>query len=285
MKIAVSGATGFVGSHLQPFLVQRGHNVIPISRSFFSNPNSQLFEGCDAVVHLAGANIADHRWSESYKNTILTSRTFTTNAVAKAFAGCANPPKVLISASAIGFYGDRSDDILDESSTVGSGFLASVAHDWEAACDPVRDKGIRVVNPRFGMILSKEGGALAKILPMFRWGLGGVLGSGKQWISWIALQDVLSAIMFAIETPTLHGPVNVASPEPVRQTEFAHLLGQLLHRPVLPVPAWSLKLTVGDMAEDVLLASQRVIPSQLIAHKFPFQYPLLEPLLESIVAA
>lgn len=281
-KIAISGVNGLVGSHLRALLSSQGITVVPISREFFATPDPSLLEDCDAVIHLAGAGISDHRWTESYKDLIRSSRIRGTSAVAKALGRCTQRPRVLVCASAIGFYGNRGDEILDETSTSGIGFLPQVARDWEAACEPARDVGVRVVNARFGVILSTMGGALAKMLPLFKLGLGGPLGSGKQWISWVALQDVIAAIQFVIEHEELHGPVNVVAPAPIRNADFVRTLGRVLHRPAfLSVPTFALKLVMGEMADELLLARQRVIPNVLQKSGFKFQFPEIEAALKS----
>lgn len=284
MKIAASGLHGMVGFNLYSQLTSQGENIIPIPRSFFTTPDPSLLEGCDAVVHLAGAGVSDHRWSAAYKDLIRSSRIQGTSAVAQAIAQCSKKPKVLVCASAIGIYGNRGDEELAEGSTSGTGFLAQVAREWEAACAPAHEAGVRVVNLRFGMIVSSSGGALSKMLPIFKWGVGGPLGSGKQWISWVAIQDVLAAIQFAIAHEELHGPVNVVAPNPIRNTDFAKAVGHAVHRPAfLPAPAFALKFAMGDMADELLLTSQRVLPKVLQKSGFKFQYPELEAALKTLV--
>ncbi len=285
MKILVSGASGLVGARLCRQLIAQGDQVIAIPRSFFADPSPSLLEGCDVVIHLAGAGISDRRWSAAYKNLIRTSRIQGTTAVANAIARCTQKPKILICASAIGIYGNRGDEELAEGCMPGTGFLAEVVRDWEVACEPVRDAGVRVVNVRFGMILSLDGGALAKMLPLFRIGLGGPLGSGKQWISWVALQDVIGAIQFAIAHEELQGPVNVVAPGPIRNVDFANALGSVLHRPAfLSAPGFALRLVMGSMADELLLSSQRVVPQRLLSCGFRFQYPDLRVFLRDGLA-
>lgn len=284
-KIAVSGATGFVASALIPFLKSAGHVVMPLGRAFFANPDPGTLAGVDAVVHLAGENISAGRWTRAKKERIYHSRIDTTRQLSGAMAQLPKPSKVLICASAVGIYGDRGDEELAEDSTLGSGFLARVVRDWETACEPAREAGVRVVNVRFGMILSPEGGALAKMLPLFKLGLGGPLGSGKQWVSWVALQDVIGAIQFAIAHEELHGPVNVVAPAPIRNADFARTLGRVLHRSAfLTAPAFALRLAMGEMADELLLAGQRVIPNVLQKSGFRFQFPELEAALNEMMS-
>lgn len=283
-KIAVSGANGLVGSHLCAQLTSLGDTVVPIPRSFFARPDPSLLEGCDAVVHLGGAGVSDHRWTADYKDLIRSSRIRGTSAVAEAIAHGIQKPRVFICASAVGIYGNRGDETLDETSTTGTGFLADVVRAWERACELARDAGVRVVNLRFGVILARKGGALAKMLPPFKWGVGGPLGSGKQWMSWVAIQDVIDAIQFAIAHEELHGPVNVVAPTPIRNADFARALGRALHRPAfLPAPAFALKLVMGEMADELLLASQRAIPCVLQKSGFKFQIPELEAALKKLL--
>ena len=241
--------------------------------------------GVTAAVHLAGANVSGKRWSAAYKREIEESRTKPTFALATLLAGLPQPPSVLVCASAIGIYGDRGDEELTEASaartgTTGSGFLGKVCVEWEAATKPASDAGIRVVHLRFGVVLAPHGGALAKMLPVFRLGLGGPLGSGRQWMSWVALSDVIGAIEFAVQTTSISGAVNVVAPQPVTNLEFTHALGRALHRPALmPVPALALKLAFGEMAEATILASQRAFPARLNALGFPFILPELDAAL------
>lgn len=280
--IAVSGASGLVGSHLCAQLRAQGHTIVAISRSFFASPAPSLLDGCDAVIHLAGAGISDHRWNRSYKDLIRSSRVQSTVAVSRAMAKCVQKPRVFVCASAVGIYGDRGDEVLTEDSGTGVGFLPDVARAWEAACEPARDAGVRVVNMRFGVILAREGGVLSKMLPPFKWGLGGPMGSGKQWMSWVAIQDVVGAIQFAISHEELHGPVNVVAPNSMCNADFAKALGHALHRPAcIPVPAVVLRLAMGEMADALLLSSQRVVPSVLKKSGFNFQFPEIEAALKA----
>lgn len=246
--------------------------------------DTAALEGVAAAVHLAGEPIAEGRWNDAKKLRIQRSRTRGTRLLAEALARLPTPPEVLVSASAVGIYGDRGDELLDEDSPLGSGFLAEVGKAWEAATAPAAGAGIRVVHLRMGIVLARHGGALAKMLPAFRLGGGGPLGSGRQWMSWIALEDAVSAILESLGNSRIHGPVNAVAPEPVRNTDFAGTLGRVLNRPaLLPVPAFGLRLLFGEMADEALLASQRVVPSRLRAHGFTFRHPTLEPALRTIL--
>jgi uncharacterized protein (TIGR01777 family) len=234
-------------------------------------------EGTTAAVHLSGANLAGRRWSSSYKQEILESRVKPTHAIATLLAGLRPKPSVLVCASAIGIYGGRGDEVLTESSLPGSGFLPDVCVAWESATQPASDAGIRVVHLRFGVVLSSFGGALAQMLPVFRAGLGGRLGSGRQWISWVGLPDAIRAIEFALETVSMAGPVNVVAPNPVTNLEFTRSLGRVLHRPTLfRVPAFALRLAFGEMAKATVLESERVLPARLTASGFEFEHPELD---------
>jgi uncharacterized protein (TIGR01777 family) len=241
--------------------------------------------GVDGVVHLAGENIAGRRWSADFKRRILESRTRGTRLLATTLAGLDMKPSVLVSASATGFYGNRGAEPVDESSPSGSGFLAEVCREWEAATEPARDAGIRVVNLRTGVVLSPNGGALARMLPPFRMGVGGVVGAGRQYFSWIALDDLASAIMFALETESLSGPVNAVAPGAVTNREFTKTLGRVLGRPtIFPMPAFAARLAFGEMADEMLLGGVRVTPRALTAAGFQFAYPQLEPVLRQLLA-
>jgi uncharacterized protein (TIGR01777 family) len=239
--------------------------------------DSAALEGVDAVIHLAGASVGD-RWTPPHRRAILESRVQGTTVLAKALAGLARKPKVFISASAIGVYGVRGDEVLDEQSTRGTGFLADVAAAWESSADPAQAAGIRVVHPRFGLVVAAAGGLLGKLRPIFALGAGGVLGNGRQWMSWVALDDVLGAILHAIATPTLSGPVNVVAPTPVTNTDFTRILAHVMHRPAIaPVPAFAIRLLFGDdQAREFVMASQRVQPKALAASGFVFRHPELD---------
>jgi len=290
MRIAITGASGMVGSALVPFLTAQGHTVVPVSRRpapggiqwdpASGTLDAAAFEGLDAVIHLAGENIAGERWTDSRKAALRDSRVGPTRLLATTLASLQRPPKVLISASAMGIYGDRGDAILSESAPAADDFLGQLGAAWEAAAEPARQAGIRVVHPRFGIILTPEGGALAKMLPTARAGVSGPLGSGDQWMSWIALDDVLGVLHHLLAHTEISGPVNTVTPAPVRNRDFAHTLGDVLGRPaVLPVPAFALKLLFGEMAEATLLASTRVVPTALEASGYQFRYPTLDAAL------
>ncbi len=293
MRVLVSGASGLVGSALVPFLSSSGCVVIRLVRSksqtgesaAFWDPESGLVDaarlrGHDAVVHLAGESIGAGRWTAKKKGRIRESRVRGTRLLAESLARLPQPPKVLLCASAVGFYGDRGDEILTEQSARGRGFLADVCQDWEAVTRSALAAGIRVVRLRFGMILAASGGALARIAPIFHLGLGGRLGGGQQWMSWIALHDAVGAIVHALQTSSLSGAVNAVSPNPVRNAEFTTLLGKALRRPaVFAVPRFAARLLLGEMAEELLLSSARVVPEMLTRSGYVFSYPHLEAAL------
>lgn len=296
MRIAITGATGFLGRALSRSLAADGHQVVPLVRQAVTeeavtwDPESgaieaEALEGLDAVVHLAGESIASARWNAERKRRIRRSRVKGTSVLATALAGLRQPPAVLVSASAVGIYGDRGDDLLTESSPIGTGFLAEVGAAWEGAADPARQAGIRVVHPRFGIVLDPAGGALKQMLLPFRLGVGGPLGTGRQWVSWLTRRDAVRLIRFALDTETLTGAVNAATPNPATFRDFARALGRALHRPaVLPVPAFALRLRFGELADAVLLASQRVQPAVLSQAGFQFEAPDLEPALRDLLA-
>jgi uncharacterized protein (TIGR01777 family) len=297
MHVLVSGASGFMGSALVPTLIAGGHTVTRLVRSTPRPGQAEIpwnpvarsigtpaLEGLDAVVHLAGDNIASGRWTAAKKASIRNSRVQGTTVLCEALAQLVKPPKVLLSASAFGYYGDRGETILREESPPGTGFLAEVCQAWEAATAPAAQRGIRVVHLRFGMVLSPAGGALAKMLTPFRLGLGGVIGTGKQYMSWIALDDVLGAIDHALNTEALQGPVNVVAPSAVTNREFTITLGKVLRRPTwLPLPAFAVRLMFGEMGDALLLASTRVAPARLVASGYTFQYPELEQALQHLL--
>jgi uncharacterized protein (TIGR01777 family) len=234
-------------------------------------------EGLDGVVHLAGESIATGRWTAEKKARIRDSRVKGTRLLCESLARLDQPPRVLVSASAIGYYGDRGDEILHEDSASGSGFLAEVCHMWEAATEAASQRNIRVVNLRIGVVLSAMGGALATMLFPFRMGLGGIIGSGRQFMSWIALDDLLGSIAYALRTDTIRGPVNAVAPHPVTNREFTKTLGRVLARPtLLPMPAFAARLAFGEMADELLLSSARVEPARLSAAGYDFRYPTLE---------
>lgn len=280
MKILLTGVGGLVGSALTPLLTAGGHTITRLSHT---QPWPEL-AGHDAVVHLAGENIATGRWTPEKKQRIRDSRVEVTRRLSETVAKLASPPRVLICASAVGYYGNRDDEVLREDSAPGTGFLAEVCRDWEAATKPAVDAGIRVVNLRFGVILSATGGALAKMIPPFKLGLGGVVGNGRQWTSWIALDDAAGVIGHALADETLRGPVNVIAPQPVTNREFTETLGRVLRRPTMfPVPAFVLRLALGEMADALLLSSQRVEPAKLVASGYKFRFPELEGALRHLL--
>jgi uncharacterized protein (TIGR01777 family) len=295
LKIAITGSHGLVGSALKSELARNGRSVIPVVRGEARpgqvrwDPAANRFdatplEGCEVIVHLAGENIAGRRWNESVKEKIRNSRVQGTRVLSEGLAALPSRPNLLICASAIGFYGDRGEEKLTEESEPGSGFLASVVQQWEDACSPARDAGIQVLNLRFGVILSTAGGALAKMLTPFRFGVGGIVGSGKQYWSWIALSDVVGAIQHILGSVEIAGPVNVVSPQPVSNAEFTRILAHVLRRPaILPMPAFAARLALGEMADELLLASQHVLPQKLEASGYQFRQPTLKGALESLI--
>lgn len=323
LAVAVSGANGLVGEPLSGLLRLAGHRVIRLVRHpspadreagplairpeqrqlasgqlpFASDPAERAsvavwqedaecrrLDGTDAVIHLAGKSIAESRWTERVKREIADSRVQPTRQLCESLARLANPPKTLLCASAIGIYGDRGDEVLDETSAPGEDFLAKVAVDWERACQPAVEAGIRVVHLRFGVILSPRGGALAKMLPPTRLGAGGRFGGGGQWWSWIGIDDVLGAIYHCLANPTITGPVNVVAPEAVTNADFTRELGRVLRRPtLLPAPAITLRLALGEMADALLLSSAHVRPTKLAATGYAFRHPRLGECLRHLL--
>jgi len=240
-------------------------------------------DGLRAAIHLSGASVSGHRWTGAYKRKMIQSRVGTTRALVDCLTRLPSPPKTLLIASAIGIYGDRGNEVLSETSGPGTGFLADLCRDWEAAADSAATAGIRVAHLRFGVVLGR-GGALAQMLPIFRLGLGGRLGSGQQWMSWVSVADVVAAVQFLLDSPEIAGPVNVTAPQPVRNAEFTRVLGSVLHRPtLLPAPAPMLRLVFGEMANEALLASQRALPSKLVQAGFRFGHPKIEDALASVL--
>jgi uncharacterized protein (TIGR01777 family) len=296
MKILVTGSTGLVGSALIPALKSSGHQIVRLVRSkpkdaseVYWNPeqgtiNAVELEGLGAVVHLAGENLAAGRWTDEKKQRIRESRIKGTRLLSETLAQLNEKPAVLVSASAVGFYGSRGDEVLTEQSASGSDFLAEVCREWELATQAAAQAGIRVVNLRFGVIFSGEGGALKKMLLPFRLGVGGKLGSGHQYMSWIAIDDAVGAIEHALQNDSLRGPVNVVAPQAATNREFTKTLGRVLSRPtIFPVPAFAARLAFGEMADATLLSSQRVEPERLNEAGYSFKYPTLEAALRHVL--
>jgi len=296
LRIAISGASGLVGGQLVALLSTAGHDV---SRLVRREPRGEdeirwdpqrgeidegELEGVDAVVHLAGAGVADGRWTDTRKAAIRDSRVFGTGLIANTLGSLIHRPSVLVCASAVGFYGDRGEQVLDETAAPGDGFLAEVCQEWEEAAQPARDAGIRVVHLRMGAVLSPAGGALAKMLPPFRAGVGGVLGGGKQRMSWISIDDVLGLVYRAIADDGLDGPVNAVAPKPVTNAEFTRTLGRVLRRPtIFPMPGFAARAAFGEMADALLLAGQRVLPVAALARGHEFRHPTIEEALRHVL--
>lgn len=296
MKVLITGASGLIGSALQKSFREKGWELLLASRKEpksdedvkwdiedgFAEP--ELLEGLDAVVHLAGEGISALRWTDEKKKAIRESRVLGTRSVVEAISKLTKKPKVLIAASAIGFYGDRGDEVMTETSTAGKTFLAEVSKEWEAESRRAEDSGIRTVLLRTGIVLSKDGGALGTMLTPFKFGVGGIIGSGKQWMSWISLDDHIAIINYAIENESLRGAVNAVSPNPVTNEEFTTTLGEVLYRPTfLPLPEFAVNLVLGEMGDALLLASTRVEPRRLEDIGFKFQYPDLKKAVEHAV--
>ncbi len=295
MKILLSGSSGLVGSEFAAACKVAGDEVVPLVRGPSSSPGipwsptdgelpASRVENFDAVVHLAGENVATGRWTPEKKQRIRESRVLGTGLLSRTLAGLDHKPQVLVSASAIGFYGDRGDVALDEESPAGIGFLADVCQEWEAATRPAWEAGIRVIQMRIGLVQSDRGGALPRMLLPFRWGLGGVVGSGNQFCSWIALPDLVQSIRFAIENEALFGAVNAVAPNPVTNREFTEILAKVLNRPsFLAMPSSIIKLAMGEMGEELLLSSTRVVCRKLQFAGFDFRYPDLESALRALL--
>jgi uncharacterized protein (TIGR01777 family) len=297
MRIVVSGATGLIGSPLVAALQQRGTEVVRLMRAPQAASPGALrwdpdrgtidragLEGAEAVIHLAGENVFG-RWSRAKKQRIRDSRVQGTRIVSDALSALAKRPAVLLAASAIGYYGDQGDTKLTEQNQVGGDFLAEVARDWEAATASAARAGVRVVNMRFGVVLTPSGGALGMMLPPFRLGLGGSVGSGNQYVSWIELSDVIRAILHLLDRNDLAGPVNLTAPTPVTNRELAASLGRVLHRPsVMSVPAFALRMAFGAEGAELLQSGQRVLPARLIASGFHFRFETIEPALRHLLA-
>ncbi|MEO8270183.1 MAG: TIGR01777 family oxidoreductase [Aureliella sp.] len=296
-RVAVSGSTGLIGSALCERLITAGHRLLPVVRVKQSEEETgpeksilwdpahgllapQQLNHIDCLIHLAGRSIASARWTAKEKQRIRDSRVRATRLLVEQICQLDTPPKTFISASAIGIYGDHAAEEVDETTPRGDDFLADVASDWEDACQPLVQFGVRVVHPRLGIVLSREGGALAKLLPLFRWMLGGPVGSGKQYWSWVALLDVVSAIEWMMRETSASGAYNVVAPQRTSNAEFTKTLARQLGVPaILPAPAWGMRLALGEMADALLLSSCRVVPRRLLDAGFQFQYPQLGPFL------
>ncbi len=295
MKILISGASGMVAGHLIPILESKGHSIWKLvrgksageneivwsSKEGFSGDEAAKLEGFDAVIHLAGDNVASENWSAEKKKKIRASRIDGTRFLIDELAECDSKPATVISASAIGYYGNREDEVLTEESEVGKGFFPEICSEWESEAFRAREFGARVVMPRIGIVLSPDGGALEKMLTPFKLGVGGVIGSGMQWMSWIAIEDLVGLIVFALENESVEGPINATAPNPVTNETFTKTLGRVLHRPTLiPVPEFAIKLLFGEMGETLLLQGNRVLPKKAELAGYEFQFPELEPAIE-----
>ena len=294
--IVLSGGSGLLGRAVQRALADKGIKTIRLVRGEVTGPDQVIWnpagfgsiaepkrlEGCEAAIHLSGASVAGRRWSTDVRNELVESRVGSTAMLARTLAELRDPPKTLVVASATGIYGNRGDELLDETSSPGTGFLAELCRAWEGATIVAEKAGIRVVHARFGVVLAKESGALKKMLPIFRLGLGGKLGSGRQWMSWISLEDAAEALVFLLGKGNLRGPVNLTAPNPVTNAEFTRRLGYQLGRPAkFAVPAFALRLAFGEMAQETLLASQRAMPSKLLTAGYPFRYAAVSDALRA----
>lgn len=293
MRVLVSGSTGLIGTALVRALEERGDSVLRLVRSASGAPEREVLwdidaqridkdklEGVDSVIHLAGEPIAAPRWTEEKKRKIRDSRVRGTKLLTDALISLEHPPRTYLSASAIGYYGNRGDTVLAEDAEPGKGFLASVCREWEDAAKPAADHGIRVVNMRFGVVLSREGGALPLMLKPFKMGLGGPVGNGRQYMAWITLDDLVSMVLYLLDHDAIRGPVNIVAPEPVTNKEFTKTMGTVLNRPTkLPTPAFAVRLAIGEMADEMLLASIRAVPQKLQDTDYTYRFPDLETAL------
>jgi hypothetical protein len=297
-QVLISGSSGLVGRGLRSRLEREAvacailvRELQPGTSAFLWNPDHFEFReemrrlnGVRAVIHLSGESLAEGRWSREKKQKIRDSRIRSTHSMVELLSRLERRPEVFLSASAVGYYGSRGDEVLTELSASGNGFLAEICREWEEAAAAAIELGIRVVNLRFGVILAANGGALAKMLPLFRLGAGGNLGDGQQWMSWISLSDVLRSIEFCMDCAEIHGPVNVVAPQPVRNAEFTQILAHHIHRPaMIPAPAFALRLAFGEMADAALLSSTRAVPAKLQQNEFVFDHPTLERGLRAIL--
>jgi len=303
MRVAITGSTGLIGSALTRSLLLEGHQVLRLTRGGATSATSPAgdgsesaswdpkagtvqpgaLEGVEAVVHLAGAGVGDKRWTDAYKKELRDSRVLSTRTIANAIAGLDVKPRVLISSSAVGYYGDTGDQVVEESTPAGTDFLAKLSVEWEAAAAPAVAAGIRVVHPRTGLVVSAKGGAWGKLFPLFRYGLGGRLGSGNQYWPFIALADHIAALRFAIDAENVVGPLNFSAPEPLTNREITKAMGRALHRPTLAaVPEFALKIVTGEFAGSIT-GSCRAVPAGLLKAGFAFQYPSIEESLESVL--
>jgi uncharacterized protein (TIGR01777 family) len=298
MRILITGASGLIGKALQPTLEARGHELLLASRSEpkdarhtrwnpdsgFADADLARLEGLDAVIHLAGESVSGLRWTEEKKKAIRDSRVFGTRSMIETFGKLSAKPKTFISGSATGFYGDRGDEVMTESSPAGNTYLSEVCREWEAESRRAEDMGIRTVLLRTGIVLSKDGGALATMITPFKLGVGGVVGSGKQWMSWISLEDVVGIINFALENESVRGAVNVVAPDPATNEGFTKTLGSVLYRPTfLPLPEFAVNMIFGEMGDALLLDSTRVVPKRLLDAGYEFKFTELKGALEHAV--
>jgi uncharacterized protein (TIGR01777 family) len=297
LKILISGSSGLVGSFLAGYLTAKGHEIFRLVRDpkkrktgdiFWDPVASQLdvrqMKSCHAVIHLAGENLANRLWTKKQKILIRNSRVVSTQFLAKTISHMTEPKPIFLCASATGFYGDRGDEVLDEQSAPGKGFLAEVVREWEAATDEAKNAGVRVVNLRFGVILSRQGGILGRLLPVFRFGLGGKLGNGRQYMPWIVLDDVAGAVDFCLHHSEISGPVNIVAPELITNDQFTQLLAALISRPAFfRIPAGLLRALLGEMADELFFSSTRVEPKVLRAMSYHYRYPQLRTALRSVL--
>jgi hypothetical protein len=296
--VLVSGGSGLIGTSLLRFFSSNRIQTVQFVRKMAANPNEICWnpdtnepvedpgrlEGVSAAIHLSGANLSSHRWTAAYKREIVDSRVKTTRALVNLLKGVKHPPQSLLCASAVGIYGNRGDEVLRESASAGHGFLAETCRAWEEEADRAREAGIRVTHLRFGVVFASDGGALKQMLPIFRSGLGGRLGDGRQWMSWIAINDLVRAVMHVLQTDSLEGPLNLVAPIPVTNAAFTRALGRAVHRPaILPVPAFALRAAFGEMAYEALLASVRAIPERLAGSGFRFDFPEINGALQSML--